>query len=143
MEIIDEPPPKTETITNGGDAADANARILRDQAAVRRVNELNLERRKKGPRISQNWFYHEAEARSKSRLFFSLGNECKRRFADSFPHTDINVSSFGDFHTNCETLFKVERDCTVERIKLYNTIFMLENDTFLILRLTQCSNRIM
>ena len=83
-----------------------------------------------GPRISQNWFYHEAEARMKSRLFFALGNEGKRHFADSYPHTDISAIPFREFHNGCETLFKVKRDYTVERIKLYNTVFMLENDTF-------------
>ena len=66
----------------------------------------------------------------KSRLFFALGNEGRRRFADSFPHTDISNIPFQEFHTGCETLFKVEREFTVERIKLYNTVFMLENDTF-------------
>ena len=75
-------------------------------------------------------FYHEAEARLKSRLFFDLGNEGKRHFADSYRHTDISAIPFREFHNGCETLFKVERDYTVERIKLYNTVFMLENDTF-------------
>ena len=129
-EIIEEPPPKPETVGTGEDAAEANARVLRDQAAVRRANELNLERRSKGPRISQNWFYHETEAGLKSRLFFLLGNKGKMRFADSFPHTDISITSFRDFHTYCETLFKVERVCTVERIKIYNAVFRLDNDTF-------------
>ena len=91
---------------------------------------MNVERRRKGPRISRSWFYHEAEALLKSRLFFSLGNERKRRFAESIPHTDISATSFRDFHNSCETLLKVERGYTVERIKLYNTVFMLENDTF-------------
>ena len=129
-EVIDEPPPRTEAVGATEDAAEANARVLKDQAAVRRVNELNIERRRRGPRIGLNWFYHEAEARLKSRLFFALGNKGKRRFADSYPHTDISVTPFRDFHDACETLFKIERDYTVERIKLYNTIFMLENDTF-------------
>ena len=66
----------------------------------------------------------------KSRLIFALGNEGKRRFADSYPHTDISVTPFREFHNACEALFKVERDYAVERIKLYNTIFMLDNDTF-------------
>ena len=129
-EVIDEPPPRAEAVGTTEDAGEANARVLPDQAAVRRINELNIERRRKGPRISKNWFFHEAEARLKSRLFFALGNEGKRRFADSYPHTDISVTPFRDFHNACETLFKVERDYTVERIKLHNTIFMLENDTF-------------
>ena len=65
-----------------------------------------------------------------SRLCFALGNEDRRRFADSFLHTGISNIPFREFHTGCETLFKVERELTVERIKLYNTVFMLENDTF-------------
>ena len=125
-EVIDERPPRAEAVGATEDAREANARILRGQAAVRRINELNIERRQKGPRIGLNWFYHEAEAR----LFFALGNEGKRRFADSYPHTDISVTPFREIHNACETLFKIERDYTIECIKLYNTIFMLENDTF-------------
>ena len=130
VEVIDEPPPKAETAGATETAAETDARLLRDQAAIRRVNDFNTERRRKGPRIGLNWFYHEAEARLKSRLFFALGNEGKRRFADSYPHTDISVTSFRDFHQACEVLFKIERDYTVERIKLYNNTFMMENDTF-------------
>ena len=129
-EVIDEPPPRPESVVEGEDAGAANARRQRDQAAIRRITELNVEMRRKGPRISQNWFYHEAEARMKPRLFFGLGNEGRRRFADSFPHTDISNIHFREFQTGCETLFKVEREFTVERIKLYNTVFMLENDTY-------------
>ena len=129
-EVLDEPPPKPETVAAGEDAGAADARRQRDQAAVRRINELNVERRIKGSRISQNWFYHKTEARLKSRLFFALGNEGKRRFADSFPHTNISAIPFQEIHNGCETLFKVERDYTGECIKLYNTVFMLENDFF-------------
>ena len=129
-EVLDEPPPRHETVADGEDAGTAEARRQRDQAVIRRINEVNVERKRKGPRISQNCFYHESEARLKSRLFFALGNEGKRRFADSYPHTDISPIPFREFHNGCETLFKVERDYTVERIKLYNTVFMLENDTF-------------
>ena len=129
-EFIDKPPSRPESVAEGEDAGAANVRRQRDQAAIRRITELNKERRRKGPRISQNWFYQEAEVRMKSRLFFALGNEDRRRFADSFPHTDIGNIPFREFHIGCETLFKVEREFTVERIKLYNTVFMLQNDTF-------------
>ena len=54
-------PPKPEAVGPGEDAGEANARVIRDQAAVRRVTELNVEHRRKGPRITQNWFYHEAQ----------------------------------------------------------------------------------
>ena len=53
-EFIDEPPPRAEAVGATEDAGEANARVLRDQAAVRRINELNIERRRKGPRIGLN-----------------------------------------------------------------------------------------
>ena len=40
------------------------------------------------------------------------------------------MCSFKDFHDACEALFQTARDYTVERIKLYNTIFMLETNSF-------------
>ena len=86
--------------------------------------------RRKGSRIGHNWCYHEAEARLKSRLFFALGNEGKKRFLASYPHLDLNSCSFVDFHKCCEDLFKGEQNYTVEKIKLHNTIFMQENDSF-------------
>ena len=64
----------------------------------------------------------------RQRLFFALGNEEKKQYLDSYPHLDLNTSSFNDFHKCCEDLFKAERDYLVERIKLYNTIFMQDND---------------
>ena len=54
----------------------------------------------------------------------------KKRFLDSYPHLDLNTSSFIDFHKCCKDLFKAERDYTVERIKLYNSIFMQDNYSF-------------
>ena len=104
--VLDEPPPRPETVADGEDAGADEARRQRDQAAVRRINELYVERRRKGPRVSQNWFYHEAEAHLKSRLIFALGNEGKGRFADSFTHTDISANPFREFHKGCETLLK-------------------------------------
>ena len=129
-ELVDEPYPKPEAPGIDENAADVANRTLRIAAANRRIDEYNQERRRKGPRIGHNWSYHEAEARLKSRLFFALGNEGKKRFLDSYPHVDLNTSSFIDFHNCCEDLFKAEREYTVERIKLYNTFFMQENDSF-------------
>ena len=42
-DIIDEPPPKPQAPGQGEDAAETSARILRDQAAVRRATEFNQE----------------------------------------------------------------------------------------------------
>ena len=127
-ELVDEPYPKPEAPGTDESAADVTNRNLRVAAANRRIDEYNQERRRKGPRIGNSWCYHEAEARLKSRLFFAPGNEGKKRFLDSYPHLDPNTSSFIDFHKCCEDLFKAERDYTVERMKLYTTIFMQDND---------------
>ena len=70
-----------EFYVTGEDDGELNARVLRDQAAIQRVNELNVERRRKG----------------------------ERRFADSFPHKDISNILFREFHISCEMLFKVEQ----------------------------------
>ena len=129
-ELVDEPYPKPEAPSAEENAADVADRNLRIAAANRRIDEYNQERRWKGPRIGHNWCYHEAEARLKYRLFFLLGNEGKKRFFDSYLHLDLNTSSFIDFHKCCEDVFKAERDYTVERIKLYSTIFMQVNDSF-------------
>ena len=55
-EVVDEPPSRLESIADGEDGGTAEARRQRDQTTIRRINELNIERRRKGPRISQNWF---------------------------------------------------------------------------------------
>ena len=44
----------------------------------------NIERRKKGPKLGQNIFYHEADQRIKSCLFFALGTEEKKRYLQNF-----------------------------------------------------------
>ena len=41
-EAIDEPPARAEAVGATEDAGETNARTLRDQAAVRRINELNI-----------------------------------------------------------------------------------------------------
>ena len=100
------------------------------QAAVRRTDEWNAERRRKRLRIGQNSSCHEAAARLKSCLLFYLGNEGKRRFTDSNLHLNHKVGSLENFHDAFEALFQNARDYTVEQIKLYSTIFMLETDSF-------------
>ena len=94
------------------------------------MDEYSGKRRCKCPRIGDGWCFHEAEVRLKSRLFLSLGKEGKKRLIDSYPHLDLNSCSFLDFHKSCEDLFMAERYYTVERVKLYNTIFMQEKNSF-------------
>ena len=103
----------------------------RDAAARRRVDDANAERRKKGPRIGMNWFFQEAEARARSRLFFTLGNEGRKKLVQAFPHADLNRLPFREFVQNCVYAFKVEANVIMERIKLYNSLYMEANESFL------------
>ena len=74
----------------------------RNEAAVRKTNEANEEGRKKGPKISLNVYYHEADARIKSNSIFALGNEGKKRFLQANAHTNLNSVKFNFFtmHVN-------------------------------------------
>ena len=63
-------------------------------------------------------------------MFFPFGDERKRRFTDSNPHIDLSSCFFKGFHDSCKVLFSTDRDYTVERIKLYKTIFMVESVVF-------------
>ena len=78
-EVHDDPPPRSEQIPNSETAEEAESRTARNKAAIRKTNEANEERRKKGPKISPNVYYHEADASINSRLFFALGNVILRR----------------------------------------------------------------
>ena len=86
--VQDNPPPKPELIPKSELTMEADNRIARNEAAVRKINEASEELRKKGFKISPNFSYHEADARIKSRLFFALGNDGKERFCNN-THTQI------------------------------------------------------
>ena len=88
-------------------------------------------RRKKGRRIGMNWFFLAAEARARSRLFFGLGNEGRKKLVQAFPHADLNRLPFREFVQNCVYAFKVEINVTMERIELYNLWYMEANESFL------------
>ena len=78
-----------------------------------------------------NWLFHEAEARARSRLFFALENEGRKKLVEAFPHADLNRLPFREFVQNCVYAFKVEVNVTMERIKLYNLWYMEANESFL------------
>ena len=67
-----------------------------------------------------NVYFHEADARIKSRLFFALGNKGKKRFLQQHAHTNLNTVKFKFFHDACEQLFKREKNYIIERIQIYN-----------------------
>ena len=66
--VHDDPPPRPETRTDPQTQPEADDRLRRDAAAKRRVDEAN----------GMNWFFHEAEARARSRVVFALGNKAER-----------------------------------------------------------------
>ena len=120
--VHDDPVPKPEAVGVDEDAAAIANRIARNEAAVRRVTEMNEERRAKGPRVAPGVFYYEVEQRIKSRLFFSLGSEGRKRFLQSYPHADLSAISFREFHEFCVLLFRKEKNYIIERMQMYNAV---------------------
>ena len=72
-EVFDDPPPRPERKGESETQIEEANRIARDQAEIRKTNEINEERKKKGPKIGPNVFFHEANQRIKSRLILFLG----------------------------------------------------------------------
>ena len=118
--IHDDPPPKTEPIPSLELMTKAENRIARNEAAVRKTNEANEERRKKGPKISPNVYYHKVDAGMKSRLFFALESEGNKRLLQQHAHINLNSVKIKFFHDACEHLFKREKNYIIERMQIYN-----------------------
>ena len=113
---------KPEAVGVDEDAAAIANRIARNDAAVRRVAEMNEERRANGPRVAPGVFYYEVEQRIKSRLFFLLGSEGRKRFLQSYPHADLCAISLKKFHEFCVLLFRKEKNYIIERLQMYNAV---------------------
>ena len=120
--VLDDPVPKPEAVGVDEDAVAIANRIARNETAVRKVTEMNEERRAKGPRVAPGVFYYEVEQRIKSRLFFSLGSEGRKRLLQSYPHADLKAISFREFHEFCVLLFKKEKNYINERLQMYNAV---------------------
>ena len=129
--VHDDPPPSPETRPDPETQPEADNRLRRDAAASRRVDEANVESRKRGLRIGLNWFFHEAEARARSILFFALGNEGRKKLVQAFPHADLNLLPLRDVFQNSIYAFKVEVKVTMECIKLYSSWYMEANESIL------------
>ena len=120
--VHDDPVPKPEAVGLEEDAAAIANRIARNEAAVRRVAEMNEERRARGPRVAPGAYYNEVEQQIKSRLFFSLCSEGRKRFLQSYPHADLSAISFQEFHEFSVLLFKKEKNYIIERLQMYNAV---------------------
>ena len=116
--VHDDPAPKPEAVGIDEDAAAIVNRIARNDAAAPRVEEMNEERRAKGPIVAPGVSFYEVEQRVKSRLFFSLGSEGRKRFLQSYPHADLSKISF-EF---CVLLFRKEKNYIIERLQIYNAV---------------------
>ena len=81
--VHDDPVLKPEAVRVDEDTAAITNRFARNEAAVRRVAEMNEERRAKSPRVAPGVYYYEVEQRIKYRLFFSLGSEGMKKFLQS------------------------------------------------------------
>ena len=130
----DDQPPRPESRPDPETQPEADDRLRRDGAARRRVDEANVERRKKGSHIGMNWFFHGTEARAI--LFFALANEGRKKLVQAFTHFPalsvyLSLLSFKIFFQNCVYAFKMEVNVTMERIKLYNSWYMETNESFL------------
>ena len=73
--VHDDHVPKPDNVGIDEDAVAIANRIARNDAAARRVAEMNEERRAKGPRVAPGAYFYEVEQRIKSRFFFSLGSK--------------------------------------------------------------------
>ena len=114
--------PKPEAVGIDEDAVAIANRISRNAAAARRVAEMNEERRAKGPRVAPGVYFYEVEQRIKSRLFFSLGSEGRKRFLQNYPHADLSAISFQEFHEFSVLLFRKEKNYIIERLQNYNSV---------------------
>ena len=121
VEVSDDLPPRPERKGDSEAQIEENNCIARDQAEIRKTNEFIDERRKYGPQFGPNVFFHEADQRIKSRLFFSLETEGKKRLLQNYAHVDIATINFRDFYNHCETLCNRDKNYIIERVNLYNT----------------------
>ena len=96
-DVHDDPPPRPESRPDPESQRELDDRFRGDAVARRGVEEANAERRKKGPRIGMNWFFHEAEARTRSRLFLPWEMKAERNWCKFFhmrTSTDYHLENF-------------------------------------------------
>ena len=120
--VHDDPGPKLEAVGIDEDAAAIANRIARNDAAARRVAEMNEKRRAKSPGVAPGVYFYEVVQRVKSRLFFSLSSEGKKHFLQSYQHADLSAIPFQEFHEFCVLLFRKEKNYIIERLQIYNAV---------------------
>ena len=119
---VEEPQPQPEAPRANETTEQEAARILRDDANRKKVDALNAEIRRKGPRLAHNVFYHELENNMRARLLLSLGTEGTRRFKQKNPNLKLHETTFRDFYKLLEDLFKKAKNLTYERFMLFTRV---------------------
>ena len=72
--------------------------------------------------MSPNVYYHEADARIKSRLFFAPEKKGRRYFATTRTQkSQLRKNNF--LHDACVQLFKDEKNYKIERMQIYNASY--------------------
>ena len=117
--VTHEPLPKPEPPTDGENTAARNEREARNAANRAKIEAINREIDRKGPRLSHKCYYHEVETSMRSRLFFALGKEGIRRFTQKFPKVKVHEQSFREFMKLLDKAFKEEKNTIYERMLLF------------------------
>ena len=118
--VVTEPYPKPETAQNGETGEERNARESRNAALILKIDAMNAEARRKGPKIGHGAYFHEVDNSVKSRLFLSLGEEGKRKLRIKHPNLALGTETVKTLVEKLNTLFKYERNVTMERLALFN-----------------------
>ena len=118
--VHDDPVPKSKVVGTNVDAAVTAYRIVRDEAAIRRVEHLN-EERLKAPELHRVYFSMRSNNAS-NLVFFSLGPEGRKRFFQSYLPADLSAISFKKFYDNCVLFFKKGKNYIIERLQICNAV---------------------
>ena len=92
--VHDDPAPKPKAVGTCEDASATANRLAPDAAAVRRVDDINEERKAKVQGLHLVFSFMRHISASNPDYFFSLGSESRKRFLQSYPHVDLRVISF-------------------------------------------------
>ena len=106
--VVTEPYPKPETAQTGETGEERTARESRNAAQILKIDAMNAEARRKGPKIGHGAYFHEVDNSVKSRLFLSLGEEGKRKLRIKHPNLALGTETVKSLVEKLNTLFKYE-----------------------------------
>ena len=117
-----EPYPKPERAPESGSELpqEKAARENRNAAQVLKVDAINQEARRKGPKIGHGAYYNEVDNSVKSRLILSLGEEGRRKLDLKHPTLDMENETVRSLVAKVDALFKLEVNTTYERLLLFS-----------------------